>query len=170
MNTGWVPNWWYWVFLPNVQLYFYGWSFYFVTVNCYFSGNLLMVLASTFITADFFWTKVKCFMSDLFLSLFFSISAKKNLIHARGQWVEWMKAYIAYVPVVGNSRWSFLQIVCFSVCFSMHLTVCKVSLGHTSAWDVWETVHVDCYQRNRERKWYSLAPDSPNEVFEVCSK
>lgn len=37
-----------------------------------------MVLASTFITADFFWTKVKCFMSDLFLSLFFSISAKKK--------------------------------------------------------------------------------------------
>ena len=67
-----------------------------------------------------------------------------------------MKAYIAYVPVVGNSRSSFLQIVCFSVCFSMHLTFSKVSLGHTSAWDVWEAVHVDGYQRNRERKWYWL--------------
>ena len=51
-----------------------------------------MALASTFITADIFWTKVKCFMSDLFLSLFFSINAKKkrkkkttNLIHACGQ-------------------------------------------------------------------------------------
>ena len=52
-----------------------------------------MALASTFTTAAIFWTKVKCFMSDLFLSLFFSINAKKkkkkkkttNLIHARGQ-------------------------------------------------------------------------------------
>ena len=105
---------------------------------------------------------------------FLSMQKKKikttNLIHARGQWVEWMEAYIAYVPVVGNSRWSFLQIVCFSVCLPMHLTFSMVGPGHTSVWDVWEAVHVDCYQRNRERKWYFLAPDSPNGVFEVCSK
>lgn len=52
--------------------------FYFLTVNCYFSGNLLIALASTFVTADFFWTKVQCFMSDFFLSLFLSINAKNH--------------------------------------------------------------------------------------------
>lgn len=41
--------------------------------------NPLIMLASTFVTEDIFWIKVKCFMSDLFLSLLLSVNAKTQI-------------------------------------------------------------------------------------------
>lgn len=94
--------------------------FSFLTVNCYFSGNLLIALASTFVTADFFWTKVQCFMSDFFLSLFLSINAKNHKFPS----LSWS------VSIVDESLHSvcsscgkliFLEIVSVLFCLPVHV-------------------------------------------------
>lgn len=76
------------------------------------------------------------------------------------------------VPVVGSLRSLFWKSsMCFSVCKSMHLTFCTVSLGHTlpgmcGRLFTWTAAG----EIQREREWYSAASDRPSEVFKSAAR
>lgn len=122
------------------------WSFYFVTVNCY--QEICWWYWLLLITADF-WLESEYAHVWLFLSLFFSISAK-NLIHARVGQSRMDESLHSYVPVfreihVDFREWKYFLFVTYAPDRLKVEPGAYICLG-------WETVHVDQVTREIERK------------------